>query len=136
MGLVARQAACIALAGCLAAVFAAADNDGGGAGPAVTRVQLKAPYHTCAIKYQPGAREFINSHASAYPLLQVRPFSQPPNLVFHYADGTTAKRSVRDHSAQEIVDVLTAHGVLPGEAADGRADADAPRADPPCADEL
>lgn len=136
----ARRALWAAIVACLVATFAAAGGDGGGPGQAVTRVELKAPFHTCAIKYQPGTREFINSHAPSYPQLVVRPFSQPPNLVFHFADGATAKRSVRDHSAQEIVDVLADYGVwsrAPAEAAEEPpAEAGPPRADPPCADEL
>jgi hypothetical protein len=60
-------------------------------------VILKAPVHTCRIKQHPGLREWITSLAldgGAYDgIVDVQPFSQPPNVNFLAADGSLIERT-------------------------------------------
>jgi len=99
--------------------------------PPIYKVVFKAPIHTCMIKRMHGAREFVEAYAPSYSMVDVRPYSQPPNLVFYREGGATDVHHVRDYTAKEIVDFLASHGIYPD-------DAGAPevKVSPPCKDEL
>lgn len=97
----------------------------------IISITLKAPYHTCVIKSHPGVQEFIREHAKAYPLLTVAPYSQPPNFVFWYSDGSSETVVVKHKSAGELIQVLSERGVHPGTVT-----VEVPVIDPPCMDEL
>jgi len=54
-----------------------------GARPA-TSALIKAPIHTCVIKYYPGLKEFRSNTAPRYSKeqLEIHPYSQPPTIFF------------------------------------------------------
>lgn len=97
----------------------------------IYKVVFKAPIHTCMIKRLHGTRDFVEKHALSYSTVDVRPYSQPPNLVFYREGGATEVHNVRDLSAAQIVDFLAMHGIHPDSTAKPEV-----RVSPPCKDEL
>ncbi|KAA0158531.1 hypothetical protein FNF31_05387 [Cafeteria roenbergensis] len=79
---------------------------------------LRAPVHTCVIKYYPGLKAFVRQDAPTYKgsRLEVQAFSQPPSFIFYSADGETTERIKVPNEAtnEEIKQLLSRWGIRPG----------------------